>query len=430
MASSPPTTQSRAADVFDHECRAVLERAANSKFFEKSARSRELLTYLCNVALAHDERPITEQQIGTAVFGREPGYDTAVDTIARVQVSQLRKKLREYFASEGSREPLIIDIPSGSYVPVFRRRDITAPADHPIESPAPPRKLQRQLPWKAVSAVLLVISCALLVWLLLDHPHSKPLSATATDSALNTFWGPLTASLHELPIVISDANLMIVSDMLGRTVSLHEYRDPNYPESLIEQFKDNDTRELAKHILGNYYTGTQDARVIKYLASVGLPLSVVPAREFRMVAGTPENLILIGHNRGNPWMELFEADMNFHYEWPASAKVPAIQNRNPRSGEKSEYAVVWQQRGYCIVSLRPKPDGHGNALLIIGSDLSSLDAGGRFLTEEKWIRTLYNALGLKTKSPTPYFEVLLETDLLTSGSPKFRIIASRTSSTP
>ena len=129
MASFSPTPQSRAGEPPEQDCRAVLDRIANSKVFEKSARSRELLTYLCNISVAQDKRPVTEQQIGTAVFGREPGYDTASDTIARVQVSQLRKKLKDYFASEGSRERIVIDIPSGSYVPTFRARDITAPQD-------------------------------------------------------------------------------------------------------------------------------------------------------------------------------------------------------------------------------------------------------------------------------------------------------------
>ncbi len=82
---------------------------------------------------------------------------------------------------------------------------------------------------------------------------------------------------------------MIVSRMLGRVLTLHEYHDPNYPQSLIDLFHDPKTREVVKTILGNYYTGTQDARVVNDLASVTLryevPVTVVPAREFRMIPG-------------------------------------------------------------------------------------------------------------------------------------------------
>ena len=56
------------------------------------------------------------------MLGRRPDYDTSHDTLVRVLVSQLRKKLHEHFAGEGHDEPVIIEIPKGSYVPVFRPR--------------------------------------------------------------------------------------------------------------------------------------------------------------------------------------------------------------------------------------------------------------------------------------------------------------------
>ena len=52
------------------------------------------------------------------MFGRSPGYDTAQDNLVRVQASQLRKKLQQYFAAEGRDEPVVIEIPKGSYVPI------------------------------------------------------------------------------------------------------------------------------------------------------------------------------------------------------------------------------------------------------------------------------------------------------------------------
>jgi len=66
------------------------------------------------------------------VLGRPPDYDTSHDTLVRVLVSQLRKKLHEHFATDGRDEPVIVEIPKGSYVPVFRPR----PEDFPIIEPA------------------------------------------------------------------------------------------------------------------------------------------------------------------------------------------------------------------------------------------------------------------------------------------------------
>jgi hypothetical protein len=65
---------------------------------------------------------LTEQQVGVAVFNRPPGYDTSADTIVRVQASEIRKRLKHYFAGEGLEEPIVMDLPRGSYVPVFYYR--------------------------------------------------------------------------------------------------------------------------------------------------------------------------------------------------------------------------------------------------------------------------------------------------------------------
>jgi hypothetical protein len=248
-------------------------------------------------------------------------------------------------------------------------------------------------------------------------------------TSLDSLWGQLAANTRQVPVVVTDASLMIVADMLGRTVTLHEYRDPNYPASLYDMFPDPQKRELAKKILQHYYTSVGDARALKDLQLIApqyhLQLSVVAPREFRLSADTSENLILIGHNYGNPWVELFDAWMNFHYEWAPSRATPVILNRRPRPGEAKEYGVEWQKQGFCVVSLAPKPGGNGKALLLIGTDTSSLDACGRFVTEEKWLSALCSLLHVVPGKPLPYFEVLLQAELLTSGSTDFHIVAWR-----
>lgn len=388
-----------------------------------------MLLFLGEHALSSGPLTLTEQTIGIAVFNRPPEYDTSTDTIARVQVSVLRKKLREYFAYEGAAEPVIIDIPSGTYVPEFRRRNptetvapIAAEASTPVEPAA-------QQDWRKPTAigvgVVLVAGLVVVAWIL------KTPSIDPDLAAGDGLWRPLFSDKRELPVVVSDANLMIFADMLGRDVTLHEYRHTTYPASLLELLPVNGPREQARHILGNYYTGIPDARVANSFSRFGAhysaPVSIVGAREFRMTPGAPGNLVLVGNNRGNPYMELVEPDMNFYYQWPETSKVPAIMNRRPLSGEKASYSVAWQEHGYCVVSLRPKPGGNGMALIVLGSDLSSLDAGARFVTQAKWLRELSAKLGVQPTDPFPFFEALLETQLLASSSPDFRLIAFRKS---
>lgn len=408
------------AILSEGEYRALLERITARRLFEKSARARDLLLYLCGPAPGVAHEAVTEHQIGVAVFGRDPGYDTASDTIARTQVSQLRKKLRDFYASEGIHEPIVIEIPPGSYFPTFSFREAAAPTP---EAPVAIARKSRAPLWVAV-----LVTAGVAIFAISRTVGSSRGGSTSSPS-LDSLWGQLAANTRQVPVVVTDAALMIVADMLGRTVTLHEYRDPHYPASLYELFPDLQKREIARHILRSYYTSVGDARTLKDLESIApryhLQLSVVAPREFQLSADTPENLILMGHNYGNPWIELFDSWMNFHYEWAPSRARPSILNRRPRPGEAKEYGVEWLTQGFCVVSLAPKPGGNGKALLLIGTDTSSLDACGRFVTDEKWLSALCSALHIAPGKPLPYFEVLLRTELLASGSTDFHIAAWR-----
>src|SRR5690349_2396991 len=100
----------------------VVQRVAASSSFQRSPRLRELLIYICDRAIQNRPEELREQLIGRGVFGRKPDYNPAEDNIVRVEMRQLRKRLEEYFATEGKDEPFLILIPKGAYLPVLAPR--------------------------------------------------------------------------------------------------------------------------------------------------------------------------------------------------------------------------------------------------------------------------------------------------------------------
>ncbi|HXP10956.1 MAG TPA: hypothetical protein VN828_20795, partial [Acidobacteriaceae bacterium] len=98
-----------------------------SNLFRGSLRLREFLLYIANCALTESPEAATEQQIGVHVFQRAPGYNSSEDSIVRTHARLLRQKLAEYFSTEGAAEPLIIEVPKGHYLPIFRARESEAP---------------------------------------------------------------------------------------------------------------------------------------------------------------------------------------------------------------------------------------------------------------------------------------------------------------
>jgi hypothetical protein len=83
----------------------------------------QLLTYVVSSTLRGDATHLKETTIGVAVFGRSPDYDPKADTIVRSQAWRLRSKLKKYYATEGSNDHIVVEIPIGHYVPIFHVRE-------------------------------------------------------------------------------------------------------------------------------------------------------------------------------------------------------------------------------------------------------------------------------------------------------------------
>src|SRR5512134_1408809 len=105
--------------------REAVRRVLGSAVLEKSTRLKDLLSFLAERSLEDTEASIPEQEIGLAVFGRKD-YHANQDNLVRVHVTQLRKKLEQYFAAEGARDPVVFEIPRGEYALRFQHRESTA----------------------------------------------------------------------------------------------------------------------------------------------------------------------------------------------------------------------------------------------------------------------------------------------------------------
>lgn len=89
----------------------------------RSPRLAKLLGYLAEKYFAGELEGVNEYAIATDVFDRsKTSFDPGQDAIARVETHRLRKKLAEYYDSDGLDHPIQIVVPAGSYAPVFTRR--------------------------------------------------------------------------------------------------------------------------------------------------------------------------------------------------------------------------------------------------------------------------------------------------------------------
>lgn len=100
--------------------REELARVVASSGFARNERLSRFLRFLVERHLEGKDDEIKESVIGVEVFGRRPDYDPKLDSIVRTEAGRLRARLAEYYAKEGVRHGLLIEVPKGGYVPLFR----------------------------------------------------------------------------------------------------------------------------------------------------------------------------------------------------------------------------------------------------------------------------------------------------------------------
>jgi len=99
--------------------RTHLECVLHSPHFDGSARSREFLRYVVDEVLAGRAAYLKQAAIAVEVFGRKPDFDAVIDPIVRVQAGRLRRSLERFYLLSGETRSIRIELPKGSYAPVF-----------------------------------------------------------------------------------------------------------------------------------------------------------------------------------------------------------------------------------------------------------------------------------------------------------------------
>ena len=222
--ADPPTRSSRGIlEVWipqtEEEKAAILSQLelllAHPLFFQ-SKRYPALLRFAVEQSLLGNADQVKERSIGIEVFGRTPGYDANADPVVRVTAGEIRKRLAQYYYDPANADQIRIELPTGSYVPVFQRvveppaqvdlalpiqsegpRSDTGPSDALANSPKP-----RTLPLVAIMAGLFLIlgGCALAgVYWFRHQPAATPPNANLDD-----FWQPMTAGPATVTVCLGE----------------------------------------------------------------------------------------------------------------------------------------------------------------------------------------------------------------------------------
>lgn len=174
--------------------------------FRSTKRCHDFLRYVVAKALEGDTESLKERTLAVEVFGRKADADLGEDSIVRVGAREVRKRLAQYYMTEGAGDPVRIDLPPGSYVPSFRSHSVVTipetPDPGPISilepTPSPTADSGHRRPrWWIIAVLVLTSAVALLLW------QFAPRGAEEFE----TFWRP--AFQRQAPILVALAHPIV-----------------------------------------------------------------------------------------------------------------------------------------------------------------------------------------------------------------------------
>jgi hypothetical protein len=408
-----------------------VRRIAGSAVFKGSERSREFLLVIVEKALTGCFEDLKERVLGVELFGREPSYNTGEDAIVRVTASDVRRRLQRYYSEIEKDAKLRLDIPVGSYIPEFRwtAEEEIAPV---VEAPAAELAADREeiYPTAVVNDVgrnrrwlspsLLYAACGFLLGVLAWGMLSQFLTNSRSPETLP--WSSLAQSERRLQIIVSDPDLSKMQSLGGYNLSLSDYANRRYlPADLSVSPDLNRALRLFRGTSMGAVEVTAALVISKRVFPQTLQVMILPARSIQLKDfQTDDNFILLGSPRSDPWVSLFQDQLDFQFYYDAATANEFVRNQKPLKGEPSLYrpsARGWGT-GYAfgLVSFIANPNQNGHVLLIAGSSAEATEAAARFVLDRDAMMAILQKNGILAGGGIISFQVLLQVTTM-AGSP-------------
>jgi len=375
------------------------QRVAQSAQFMRAETLRKLLLYLW----AHRNEEISEYAVATEALGRRSDFDPKTDASVRVQISRLRRKLKDFYDTEGAGGPYLLHIPMGTHVLTV----LDDPSRVSI-SPGPDQEAERFSirtliqPLLAIACIALTILSAWLLWdrhKLAQRPVAQP--ASFWTSFLGA--GAPVKIILPTPVFFTYPKLPKVHVRDTAINDFESWRNSETVTSLV--------RNGGDPTLDHSYTVTSDTLaaidLAHYLDTVGVADRVAfeVTGESSMNLLEKANVVALGaYSTLHPFRD-YLASMNFILG-PNEAWV---ENIHPAAGESPRYAVVSQAVGRqiepAIVAVLPGRSPNLKLLIMQSRHTSALVG----MLTSKIGNSLFEKIYMAHGSPA-YFEMVVESE--------------------
>lgn len=386
------------------QCFQQIDKLIKSHSLHTSESLCKLLRYLAEHSLDHPGIALKEYQIATEVLGRPVGFDPQSDSTVRVQAGRLRVKLAEYYAHEGPDDPIVVEIPKGSYALAFHLRTpkpgtqpLTTFILEPERRPEAPRFTRGWVIAVAAFSVLLAASLSTTAVLLSQRARTQAATVQLAPAAYQIFWNRYVIGPQQPWVIFSNGSFV------GR------------PETGMRYF--NPSSDQRAFIL-DHYTGVGEVLAIHQLdrvfALLNRPIRVKRGALFSLDDAKNNDLIFVGSPSENLSLLDIPGTQEFVFRrldsGPRKGDL-AVLNVHPLPAEPAVFLATPANQptteDYAVVSLLPGLDPSRSILILAGNSTFGTQAAVEYVCREDSVKELLQRLKVTKPSELKPFEALL-----------------------
>lgn len=390
-------------------------RLVSSNLLHGSESLCKLLRFLAEHAWDNPGTPVKEYQIATEVFGRPADFDPRLDSTVRVQTGRLRSKLAEYYAGAGAQDPVIIEIPKGSYAVTFHARPaapafLQAPVVAETSIPpsvslngsagTPPRMVPRGIKVSLVALctalILAVVAITYLATTLASKSKVQADRVPAGSASFQRLWKGFVDGPEQPLVVFSNA------EFVGQ------------PETGMRYY--NSTLNAGEPI-HDHYTGVGEVLGIHELdhvfAILKHGLRVKRGRLLSLDDAKHNNLIFLGSPSENLSLREIPSTQDFVFKWINTSgrrNDLGIVNTHPKPGEPKVYFAspnLPLVEDYSLVAVVPGGSPGLWVMLLAGITTIGTQAAAEYVCRPSSIDELLLRLNGNATSDVVPFEAVL-----------------------
>ncbi|HWA93323.1 MAG TPA: hypothetical protein VG844_01885 [Terracidiphilus sp.] len=447
------------------DCHRQVQRVLQSVTFRNASTLQQLLQFLTARALDGQSEQLKEYTIGVEAFGRSQDFDPKIDTIVRVQTHRLRQKLKEYYDNEGKRDPVLIEIPKGHYLPRFESSpepgeplhhaheanggstiDTEARAHfdafdlHDKENLSQKQSRKRFFKTAVLVGFALVLVFAIGVAVGIRRgaqPIQQSHAATIHELAIGgdpvkAFWASFVGDDPNPVIAYPDAVFLLdnSNDLFRYRQGASDDRGSLVDPHLAQEFASNPklVAQAGALYFENGYTGVGELQAVGMLSGLfgqmGIHPILKPSRDITPVDLRQHSVILLGSSFQNVAVAQLMMPGDFRFNNPDSRLEQwraEIQNKKPQQGESSIYRTIRDpqtrilKQDYSIFSVQAGVVPGRHIAVLGGLDTTGTEGVTMFATSRSGVDALIKQLTMVRQQGTaltiPQFQALVRVSL-------------------